>query len=404
MIPQKLDMWDPRELQHRVKEVGADLRSVPYFMRKRGVLCLRLGPVDFRAANALKQELLARGGDAVVHGGAIAGTVDRTRVILMGTPGQLHSLQEKLAHMPYFGLEEVRSGLKAALDNLDISNWEVPLPGGRVLSLGRITKVMGIINLTPDSFFPGSRHQGPDGALETAERMLSQGAHVLDLGAESTRPGSDPVSPEEELTRMLPPLRAIRREFPEAVISVDTYRSATARACAAEGADMVNDISGLSFDPEMARTVADSGCALVLMHIKGRPKDMQQNPTYRDLLGEISDFFERQMDLAERGGIPRDRIILDPGIGFGKTYQHNLEILRQLEAFSTHGRPILIGASRKSTVGIATDSKDPEDRLEGTLAITSLCAMRGIALVRVHDVEENVKTIKMIEAVKEAGL
>lgn len=400
MTPYRLQIRDEEDLANRLRDIGADMRCLPFFSRKRQVLFLMFKDLDFRAANVIKQEMLARGGDAAVHGGAICGSVERSSALVMGTEGQLRSLADKLALMPYFGLAEVREGLLMALDGITMSCWDVPLPGGRVLSLNDHTKVMGIINLTPDSFFQGSRISGVDKCVEAAEMMLSQGAEVLDLGAESTRPGSDPVTSEEELERLLPPLRAVRQKFPHAIISVDTYKSTTAWACSQEGADIINDISGLTFDPHMPQTAAKSGCALVLMHIKGRPKDMQINPSYRDLLGEIADFFKTQMRVAQEAGMPREQIILDPGIGFGKTPDHNLEILRNMEAFSTLGRPILIGASRKSTVGMATHASDPADRLEGTLAITALCAMKGASMVRVHDVKENVKTIMMINAIR----
>ncbi|EHM10303.1 dihydropteroate synthase [Thermanaerovibrio velox DSM 12556] len=404
MTPYRLELTDDTELAERLASIGADMRSLPFFSKKKQVLCLGFKDLDFRAANAIKQEMLARGGDAVVHRGAICGSVDRSSVIILGTLGQLQSLAEKLNLMPYFGLQEVRDSLIKALRGMGIRRWSLPLPGGRTLEMGDHTKVMGIINLTPDSFFEASRSNGVERCLKTAEEMLSHGADVLDLGAESTRPGSDPVSPEEELERLINPLRAIRHRFPEAVISVDTYKSTTAAACAEEGADIINDISGLTFDPQMAGTVAKSQCALVLMHIKGRPKDMQKDPSYQDLFGEIIDFFESQIDHAKKAGIEEDRIILDPGIGFGKKPSHNLEILRHTEAFSTLGRPLLIGASRKSTIGLATGAEDPAERLEGTLAVTALCAMKGVPLVRVHDVKENVKTIKMINSIRRGSL
>jgi dihydropteroate synthase len=404
MTPYRLELIDDAELAERISKVGADMRCLPFFSRKRQVFCLGFRDLDFRAANAIKQEMLARGGDAVVHRGAICGTVDRSSVILFGTMGQLHSLAEKLEMMPYFGLQDVKGSLQRALRGIRTQRWGLPLPGGRVLELGDRTKVMGIINITPDSFFEASRSRGVEQCLKTADEMLSHGADVLDLGAESTRPGSNPVNAEEELERLLPILKALRRSFPDAVISVDTYKSATASACIEEGADIINDISGLTFDPQMADTVAKSRCSLVLMHIKGRPKDMQRDPSYQDLFGELVDFFQSQMRRACEAGIEEDRIILDPGIGFGKKPSHNLDILRHPEAFSPLGRPVLIGASRKSTIGLATGAEDPAERLEGTLAVTALCAMKGVSLVRVHDVKENVKVIKMIDAIRRGTL
>ena len=391
---------DERELSGALEALGADPRCHSFFHRKRETLCLQCLRVDTRAANALKQELLARGGDAAVHAHAIDRGVGESSVLLFGTLSQLRSLEDKLAAMPYWGLDALRRKLTEALSGLGRRRWSLPLPGGRTLPLGDRTRIMGILNLTPDSFHQESRLDSPDSCLARGEAMLVQGADVLDLGGESTRPGAAAVDPEEEIRRVTPAVRALRSRFPEAVLSVDTTKASVARACLEEGADLINDISGLTFDPDLASTVARGGAALVLMHIQGVPRTMQQAPHYENLLGEVAAFFGEQMARAAQAGLEPERVVLDPGFGFGKTAEHNLELLRHLEAFRPLGRPLLVGASRKSTLGTVLGQPDPADRLEATLAVTSLCAWQGVSLVRVHDVAENVRAARMVDAVR----
>ncbi len=271
----------------------------------------------------------------------------------------------------------------------------------RDLKFGHKTYVMGILNVTPDSFYDGGRYVSMDVAMRRVERMISEGADIIDVGGESTRPGADPVPLETELERVVPVVKAIRDRFPDILISVDTYKSAVARQALEAGADIVNDISGLQFDPEMARVAAEFGSYVVIMHIKGTPKDMQVNPEYGDVIAEITDYFHRQIDYAVRNGIERGKIILDPGIGFGKRLWHNLRILNEIERFRDEFElPILIGASRKSMIGMVLGNVPPEQRLEGTIAISAYCAMKGVDIVRVHDVKPNVMAVRMVEAIK----
>ncbi len=271
----------------------------------------------------------------------------------------------------------------------------------RDLKFGHKTYVMGILNVTPDSFYDGGRYVSMDVAMRRVERMISEGADIIDVGGESTRPGADPVPLETELERVVPVVKAIRDRFPDILISVDTYKSAVARQALEAGADIVNDISGLQFDPEMARVAAEFGSYVVIMHIKGTPKDMQVNPEYGDVIAEITDYFHRQIDYGVRNGIERGKIILDPGIGFGKKLWHNLRILNEIERFRDEFElPILIGASRKSMIGMVLGNVPPEQRLEGTIAISAYCAMKGVDIVRVHDVKPNVMAVRMVEAIK----
>ena len=401
MIFYPLTLKNPKDLASLVKTIGADIRSLAYFEPKRHTLALMLPEADYRAAAFLKQELLARGGDAIVNRGVIACEAKTSPVLLLGTPGQLRSLRKKLDAMSCWGLKEIREALSNALDGLARTAWTFPLSGGRSFVLGERTRMMGILNLTPDSFYGGSRiDQGSEKALlERAGSFLAAGAAILDLGAESTRPGSSPISEEEEAARLIPPLRAVRRAFPEAVLSADTWKASVARKAVEAGADIINDISGLAFDPGLIKTIAETGSLLVLSHIQGRPADMQKNPVYKNTVEDILAYFEERLAAAEEGGIQRERIIIDPGLGFGKGYEDNLKILRYIEAFRIFGRPLLVGHSRKGFTGRATGADGADDRLEGTLAVTAWCALAGVSLVRVHDGEENRRVLSMIEAI-----
>ncbi|PNU21570.1 dihydropteroate synthase [Geothermobacter hydrogeniphilus] len=257
---------------------------------------------------------------------------------------------------------------------------------------------MGILNLTPDSFYDGGCYTGLDGALRHAERMLAEGVDLIDVGGESTRPGAAVVSEEEELARVVPVVEALVGRLGP-IISVDTSKSRVARECLAAGAHFVNDISGLSFDAEMAQVVAAAGAGLFLMHTPARPDRMQQQTGYDDLLGEVVAFLRRAMDQAEAAGVPHAKLAVDPGIGFGKDVTGNLELLRRLSELRCLGVPILLGTSRKSFIGRILDQQDPEQRLAGTLATVALGVSRGAMLHRVHDVAAARQTALMAWAV-----
>ncbi|MGI6253508.1 MAG: dihydropteroate synthase [Aminivibrio sp.] len=403
MIVYPLPAQSREDLMDILRQIGADLRSIAYFEPKREMLSLYIPKADFRAAAYMKQELLARGGDAVVHRDVIACAAEESDVLLLGTPGQIRSLEKKLAALPCWGLPDIRAALGRTLAGMAKTSWTFEFAGGRSLPLGKNTAVMGILNLTADSFYEGSRVSGEEELLKRALAMVEGGAAVLDVGAESTRPGSESLPEEEELARLIPAIRLLRKEFPGVIISADTWKGAVARQAMDAGADIINDISGLAFDPDLAGAVAGSGAALVLSHIQGTPRDMQQNPTYEDTVRDILRYFDERLRHAEEAGIDRERIIIDPGIGFGKSYGDNLRILNGLEAFQIFGRPLLVGHSRKAFIGRALGLNTPEDRLEGTLALTAMCAMKGASMVRVHDVKENARVLAMVAAVGETG-
>jgi dihydropteroate synthase len=281
---------------------------------------------------------------------------------------------------------------------------EMELFGGRYLNLGR-TLVMGILNVTNDSFYARSRVSGERDAAARALSMAEAGADIIDIGAESTRPGSLEIDSAAEREALVPAIRSVRRELPDMPISADTRHSATAEAAIDAGVDIVNDVSGLELPGEagdMISLLAKTGAAYVLTHTKGTPDVMQKAPVYDDLIAEILVFFEEKIRVLERGGVSRERLIIDPGIGFGKRARDNLAILANVRKFHAVGVPVLIGASRKGFVGAVAGGaakNDPEKRLEGTLAITSWCAMAGVSIVRAHDAAENRRTIDMIEEI-----
>jgi len=257
------------------------------------------------------------------------------------------------------------------------------------------TRIMGILNVTPDSFSDGGEYLNVDRARARALELVEAGADVLDIGGESTRPGADPLSDEEEMDRVLPVLETIRHEIP-VPISVDTTKASVAREAIEAGADMINDISGLRFDPEMASVIAQFDVPVVLMHIRGNPGNMQQNPQYGNLMGEILNEIAESRSLALRAGIPPEKIIVDPGIGFGKKWFHNYEILLELSALKMLESAILIGPSRKSFLGKILN-QPPKERLEGTLVASTIGILNGAHMIRVHDVKEALSAAKIAD-------
>ncbi len=267
-----------------------------------------------------------------------------------------------------------------------------------VLKLGRRTHVMGVLNVTPDSFSDGGLYFQRERAVERGRAMAREGADCIDVGGESTRPYSRRVPPDEEMERVIPVIRALRRDL-EIPICIDTYKADVAREALRAGASMINDISALRFDPQMPALVAESGVPVVLMHMRGTPGDMQDNPVYVDLMQEIVDFLQAAMNRAVAAGARRELILVDPGIGFGKTFDHNLQIIKALSSLRVLERPILLGTSRKAFIGHILDQEAPA-RDTGTMATIAAGVMNGAHMVRVHDVQKAVETVKVIDAVR----
>lgn len=258
--------------------------------------------------------------------------------------------------------------------------------------------IMGIVNVTPDSFSDGGRFLDTGRAVEHALELINEGADILDIGGESTRPGAEPVAEAEEIRRVIPVIRALRAVSP-ALISIDTMKAAVARAALEAGADIINDVTGLRGDPAMLRVAADSDAGLVVMHMIGTPQTMQKQPEYCHVVREVQDYFTARLRCLEHEGIDLQRVVLDPGFGFGKTLEHNLDLMRGLPDLMATGRPLLVGVSRKSMIARLIESDDIEDRDCPTVALTSHAREQGARIVRVHEVRPNVQAMRMTEAI-----
>ena len=274
--------------------------------------------------------------------------------------------------------------------------------GKHHLTFGTRPRIMGILNVTPDSFSDGGSFFSTQDAIDQAEKMVREGADIIDIGGESTRPFSEAVSEAEEIKRVIPVIEVLAQRI-NIPISIDTTKAAVARHALNAGASIINDVSALRTDPELAKVAAANGVPLILMHMKGTPKNMQVSPTYDDLFGEIYTFLEQAVAIAEEKGIQRSRIIIDPGIGFGKTLEHNLLLLKDIDKFVATGYRVLVGTSRKSFIGRITGREDPCERIYGTASTVALCAAAGVSVVRVHDVAEMLDVTKVAAAVDQSG-
>jgi dihydropteroate synthase len=271
----------------------------------------------------------------------------------------------------------------------------------RSVDLSRSGLIMGVLNVTPDSFSDGGQFMDEEASFRHAERMVSEGAIILDVGGESSRPGAEPVPAEEELRRVIPVLRRLRSRFPDLFLSIDTYKAETARQALAAGADIVNDISALRADPAMFEVLKRSDAGVILMHMQGTPRTMQINPYYEDVVTEVFEFLRLRRDELVNGGIDRGRIAIDPGYGFGKRVQDNVQLVRWLSRFAELGQPVVVGISRKSPIAqlLGNPKLPPQERLWPTVALTSLLREKGAHVFRVHDVRPNLEALRMTEAI-----
>jgi dihydropteroate synthase len=284
------------------------------------------------------------------------------------------------------------------LSRLVSGNKMIWKTSGRNLDLSTLAQVMGILNVTPDSFSDGGKFSGHDSAITHARSMIAEGAAIIDIGGESTRPGATPVGTEEEIRRTIPVIHSLRAEW-DGLISIDTTKAAVAKAALEAGADIVNDVSGLTADPEMIPVCFASDCGIVIMHMQGTPTDMQENPSYSDVVEEVTAFFRERLNTLSAAGIDPARICFDPGIGFGKSLAHNVGLLRNLDELAPQGYPLLLGVSRKSFIGKLTGTGLPADRDAATIALTAQARMKGIMLHRVHDVRGNLAALRVTEGV-----
>ena len=352
---------------------------------------IRLDNLTPPQAIIIKQELLSRGGEAAVSQGTVDNKVDKTKTLLLGTPDMYKGLIENLRIQP-FRLKKIAAELETILEY-----WINPLKFSlklrdRSLRLFPEPAIMGIVNVTPDSFSDGGEFLSTDEAIKHALELAKEGADIIDIGGESSRPGSDPVSEKDEIERVIPVIKGIRKKS-KIPISIDTTKPEVAKAAVKAGADIINDISALSNGTELAEIAAKAKIPIILMHMKGTPKTMQKDTGYEDLMGEIIDYLRKASLKAIECGV-KDTIV-DPGIGFGKSLEGNCEILRRLYELRSLGLPVLVGPSRKSTIGKLLGDAPVDKREFGTAAAVALSVAGGANIIRVHNVKDMKDVVKV---------
>jgi dihydropteroate synthase len=392
-----LDLETLSETASEIARTASDPEGVGIMTRKARVFPIRLDGVPLRAAPLLKQEMLAVGGDSAHARGIADHTVDRSTVVLVATLGQYRRAIPKLARQP-FGLKEIAQAVGSALDHR-LQRPERTVRGlHRPFTVGGRTLVMGIVNITPDSFSDGGRFVAPDDAIRHAHALVEEGADLLDLGAESTRPGATPVDPAAEWDRLGPVLQGLAGTV-EVPISVDTRHAEVAGPALEHGADLVNDVGGLR-EPAMRRVVAESGAPVVVMHMRGDPTTMRSDPVPDDVRGEVYGWLADACDRARSEGVREEQLLVDPGLGFGKTPEQDLELLNHLAEFRSLGPPLLVGPSRKSFLGWALGGAPLAERSEAGLAAAVAAALRGADIVRVHDVRPTVRALRLADRLR----
>jgi dihydropteroate synthase len=398
----KLEIKSKRQGLDEFEKIGATYPGQNIMVNKIFPVALKVKGIKTRAAGILKQEMLSRMGDVVTSRDSLIQTEGTTDVIILGTEKSIRSLAEKIKMQP-FGLKMLSEDITSYLSLLSENKRQKTINiGNKVFDFCSIScgaLVMGILNITPDSFFDGGLYNQKEKTLRRVEEIVKEGAHIIDAGGMSSRPGSQPVSIEEELQRVIPVIGHIRDNY-DVLISVDTYRSEVAAEALKAGACIVNDISGLVMDEKIISVAADAKASLVIMHMQGTPLTMQENPCYTDVIDEIYDFLYSRSCAAMAAGVESSRIIIDPGIGFGKKLEHNIEILAKLKDFTNMGFPVMAGASRKSFIGSLLDGLPADERLYGSLSAAVCAFLNGAGILRVHDVKQTVEALKIAAAIK----
>ncbi len=389
---------DSPSARSEMGKIGVHETGIRIMEKKAIFYSIKVENVKSQAANIIKQEMLSLGGEAAVSRDVLNFSRKKSDVLLLGTEKQFAELILKLSRQP-FGLPLLSQEIKKVLSNYQKRDFKLSSKG-HTLQLGKRTLIMGVLNVTPDSFYDGGRYSNLKQAVERALQMVEEGADIIDIGGESSRPGAKSVEEKEELERVIPVIKKLSSRI-KALISIDTYKSGVAKKAIDVGASIVNDISALRMDEKMAKVVESSGVPVCLMHMQGTPRNMQRNPRYKDVVSEIFAFLRERIDFCEQAGIDIEKTIVDPGIGFGKTVLHNLEILKNLDQFKSLGRPIMIGVSRKSLIGKVLQL-EPEERLEGSLASAIWSMTKGASILRVHDIRETKRAVKMVEAIAQA--
>ena len=405
-----LDLHTPDEIRAEMEKVGASVPGLKIMMPKASFRVIKVEGLNFAAANIIKQEMLARGGEAVISRQVYSTKDVDSDVLLLGTERHHQDLLRKLRVQPFKSLGAIASEVEQALvrhAGEELGSLNI---AGRAFDWGDRTYIMGVVNVTPDSFSGDGLGDDIEAALAQAERMIEAGADLIDVGGESTRPGSEPISVEEELGRVVPVIEALAQRA-DVPISVDTYRAEVAEEALTAGAHLVNDVWGLRMEPEIAELAARHQVPLVLMHNRSRPKDAAQTARlggrylgveYEDLMADVIRELRNSISLAVEAGVEREKIIVDPGIGFGKTVEQNLQLMANLAELKVLGRPILLGPSRKSFIGYTLDLP-LDERVEGTAAAVAVGIANGADIVRVHDVKQMVRVARMTDAMVRRG-
>uniref|UniRef100_A0A7C4X8S2 dihydropteroate synthase n=1 Tax=candidate division WOR-3 bacterium TaxID=2052148 RepID=A0A7C4X8S2_UNCW3 len=379
-------------LLKELQEIGVDPNAIPIFQNKAEYLTIKLEGLSPAQANILKQTSLICGADTAIPKGAYGGDKRKKfTVLLFANKREIEKIITRLTEQP--GMEKIKDCLFEFITEKDLPVLKL---NGDEIKFHR-TYIMGIINISPDSFYSGSRYTTSSTVKKVIEEMEKEGADFIDIGAESTRPGAEMVTEEEELRR-LKAILPVAMKTARIPISVDTYKPAVAEFAIDQGVKIINDISGLGFNKMMAKIIAKNRVGVVVMHIKGTPKTMQINPQYKNLMDEIHNYLKARIQFAIDCGIERERIIIDPGLGFGKRLEDNYEIIERLGELKIFNRPILVGPSRKSFIG-KPFGLEPEERLEGTLAVEALLIKNGASILRVHDVAEAKKVALLIDRI-----
>ncbi|MCJ7748850.1 MAG: dihydropteroate synthase [Desulfobacterales bacterium] len=386
------------EAIQQMKKVGVDPTGVKLMAGKTLHFNLRIEGIDPRTANLLKQEMLSVGGDAALDRRGLDCSTPSTDAILIGTQKQFEKLTSKLEQYP--ALQSLGHSLKETLKNISKTHYTIRCRK-RTFKLGKQTLLMGVLNVTPDSFSDGGLFLDREKAIAQGLKMVEEGADLIDIGGESTKPGSKPLGLEEELRRVIPVIEALAKEV-DVPISIDTYKSTVAKKAIEAGAQMINDISGLHFDPDLAHVASKEDVPLILMHTRGTPETMQKDVHYESLFSEILQYLRESIQRAESAGLDPGQIVIDPGIGFGKTLEDNLLIIKNLQEFRILGKPILLGTSRKTFIGKILHAEVTE-RLEGTLSRIAIGVLNGAHIIRCHDVLEAKKAISVADAIRLAG-
>ena len=378
------------------KKIGVDPYGIDAMASKTININILLKHQPCKIANIIKQEMLSVGGDAAVARGSVSCSVPVSNILIMGTLKQISELVKKIDKQP-FGLNLIARNILKILKNIG-QNEYVLKTFRREINLGKKTLIMGILNITPDSFSDGGLYCSQQKAVERGLQMVDEGADIIDIGGESTRPGAESIEASVELKRVLPVIESLVKQV-KIPISIDTTKAKVAKLALASGAEIVNDISALHGDKKMTKTIKDTGAAVILMHMRGNPRNMQQgNLVYNNLMGEITDFLKKSSEKALKAGIEKDCLVIDPGIGFGKTPEDNYKIIKNLSQLKELGMPVMIGTSRKSFIGKVTGG-EPEQRLEGTAATVTAAIMNGCHIVRVHDVAAMKKVAAVTDAI-----